>query len=313
MPPKPLPLSEAIGSVPMARRRVGDMSVTWLVILAPLACLVGALLTWPTLRPHFADVALFLVIFVISGLGVTVGYHRTFAHRAMRPRRALKIVLAIAGSISLEGGPLTWSAMHRVHHKRSDRPGDPHSPVGHGGGMLGSLRGFLHAHVGWIVNPRVPDRSDHVDDLAADRDLRIVNGFFPLIAVATFLVPLALGAVLHRTWAGALGTLMWAGVLRVTLTQHVTFSINSICHMVGRRSFKTTDRSRNVWWLALPSFGESWHNNHHAFPRLARHGLDRGQVDLSALVIRLFEKLRWADQIEWPDPAILERKRLRAA
>ncbi|MBK9179416.1 MAG: acyl-CoA desaturase [Acidimicrobiales bacterium] len=283
---------------------------SWAIIVVPVVAGVTAVVRWPLLRPQWADVALFAALFVVSGFGVTIGYHRTFAHRALRPRRWLKVVLALAGSTAIEGGPVGWTAVHRAHHKTTDRPGDPHSPVGHGSGALGVLRGFVHAHVGWLLGRGVPTSDPQVADLRADRDLRAIDRLFPLIAAITVVLPLLIGWMTHRSLAGALTAFVWVGLVRVGITQHVTFSINSVCHMVGSRRFVTTDQSRNVWWLAPLTFGESWHNNHHAFPQLARHGVDRRQLDPSARMIRVFERLGWADEVRWPSADRLARKRL---
>ena len=272
----------------------------WALVVGPVVGLVAVLSAWPALRPDLGDGLLFAMIFLVSGLGVTIGYHRTFAHRALRPRRALKVVLALGGSTALEGGVIAWVAVHRTHHRCSDGAGDPHSPVGRGEGAIGVIRGFAHAHLGWMLRPHQPGLAEQVPDLTSDPDLVAIDKLFPIIALATLAFPLLIGWALHHSLAGALTTFVWAGLLRVGLTHHVTFSINSVCHIWGRQPFDTADQSRNVWWLAPLSLGESWHNNHHAFPRMARHGLGRGQLDLSAIVIRQFERLHWADAVHWP-------------
>jgi stearoyl-CoA desaturase (delta-9 desaturase) len=241
------------------------------------------------LRP--SDLIVFSIVYVLTGLGVTVGFHRLLTHRSFKAGPLVRGILAALGSAAIEGPPIAWVADHRKHHAFSDRPGDPHSPhVDHGVGWAGALRGLLHAHVGWLFrHDQRGARARYAPDLLADRTIRFVDRTFVLWALAGLAVPFGLGVAIGGSVRAGLTGLLWGGAVRLFVLHHVTFSINSICHVFGRRRFGTPDESRNVFWLALLSFGESWHNNHHAFPTSACHGLGRWQLDPSALVIRGLE------------------------
>jgi stearoyl-CoA desaturase (Delta-9 desaturase) len=281
--------------------------ITMTLVVGPVVALAVSLpLAWGHVV-HTRDIVMGVVLYVITGHGITVGYHRLFSHRSFAPARWLKILLAAMGSLAVQGSVIGWVAEHRRHHRFSDRPGDPHSPNLHGSGFLRQLRGLVHAHLGWLFafNPTVADR--FAPDLLADRDLVRVSRLFPLFAIASLALPFGLGWALSGTIAGALTALLWAGGVRMLALHHVTWSINSICHMFGSRPFRTRELSRNVAPLAVLSMGESWHNLHHAYPQSARHGALQGQVDSSARLIRWFEKAGWATEVHWPD-----RQRLRS-
>jgi stearoyl-CoA desaturase (delta-9 desaturase) len=277
--------------------------------LPALALAVAAWQSWDgLLRPR--DLAIFGVLYVLTGLGVTVGYHRLFTHRSFKAGPVVRATLAILGSAAIEGPVISWVADHRKHHAFSDAPGDPHSPhVDHGLGLRGALRGLLHAHIGWLfVHDQRGARDRYAPDLMADPVLRFVDRWFYVWAVGGIAAAFGLGFLLGGTWEAALTALLWGGAIRIMLLHHVTFSINSICHVFGRRRFVTTDESRNVAWLSLITFGESWHNNHHAFPTSARHGMGRWEVDPSALVIRGLARVGLAWDVVFVDPARQSRK-----
>ena len=256
------------------------------------------------------DLAIMASLYTATGLGIGVGYHRLLTHRSFETSRGLRYMWAILGSLALEGSVIPWVAHHRKHHVFSDEPGDPHSPHGHGDGLRGAIRGLAHAHLGWVLfGKRQDDRDRYIGDLRDDRGMNLVSDLFPLFAVLTFLIPGALGLLLSGSWWGALSGLVWGGLVRVFFLHHVTFAINSICHFAGRRSFTTSDQSRNVFWLALPSLGEAWHNNHHAFPRSARHGLRRTQIDIAGAVIGAMERLGLAWNVVAVNP---ERQQAKA-
>jgi stearoyl-CoA desaturase (delta-9 desaturase) len=202
--------------------------------------------------------------------------------------------------MALQGSIIGWVANHRRHHMFSDRVGDPHSPHRYGVGVVAQLRGLAHAHVGWLFHNDETSPDRFAPDLLRDRDVRRVNGLFPVFAVATIAIPFAIGWALTRSLTGGLTALLWAGLVRIVLLHHVTWSINSICHVFGRRPFASNDRSSNFAPLALLSFGESWHNFHHASPSSARHGALPGQVDSAAALIRVFERFGWATNVRWP-------------
>ena len=255
----------------------------------------------------WSDVALFAAFYVVSGLGVTVGYHRFFTHGSFKACRGLRIALAVAGSLSLQGGVVSWVSDHRRHHAFSDKAGDPHSPWLFGTGPGALVRGFWHSHMGWLLDRDKTNARRFAPDLLADPDLRRVDGNFLWLALTSLLLPGVLGGLVTWSFGGAFTALFWAGLVRVALLHHVTWSINSVCHIWGDRPFAARDRSANVRWLALLSFGESWHNLHHADPTCARHGARPGQVDISARVIRIFELVGWAHSVRWPTARRLTR------
>jgi stearoyl-CoA desaturase (delta-9 desaturase) len=245
---------------------------------------------------HWQDLLVLTITYLLCGVGVTVGYHRLFSHRSFKTTRALRAALAVLGSMAIEGPVIEWASTHRKHHRFSDRQGDPHSPhVDQSTGWRGTLRGLAHAHVGWIFRGQdIANPRRYSKDLLADRDLRFISRTFPLWAAAGLALPFALGMALTGSLVGGLTGLLWGGAVRIFLLHHATFSINSLCHFFGRRAFATGDESRNLAWLAPFSLGEAWHNNHHAFPTSARHGLGRWQLDPSAWIITVLERFRLA-------------------
>jgi stearoyl-CoA desaturase (delta-9 desaturase) len=245
----------------------------------------------------WSDLIVFAIMYVATGLGVTVGFHRLFTHRSFKAGKGVRATLAILGSAAIEGPVISWVADHRKHHAFSDRPGDPHSPhVDHGQGLRGALRGLLHAHVGWLfIHTQRGRHERYAPDLLADPVVRWVNRWFFGWAIGGLAMAFLLGWLIGGSVHTALTGLLWGGAVRMLVLHHVTYSINSLCHFFGRRAFETRDESRNLAWLAPLSFGESWHNNHHAFPTSAVHGMRWWQLDSSAAVIRLLEKagLAW--------------------
>jgi stearoyl-CoA desaturase (delta-9 desaturase) len=258
----------------------------------------------------WSDVAIFLFAYVSTALAITVGFHRHFTHRAFKCRRWVRGTLAIFGSAAIEGNIISWVADHRKHHAFSDEEGDPHSPhVGHGGGWTGALKGLWHAHVGWLfIHTHRGSRERYAPDLLADPMIRFIDRTFVLWVTAGLLVPFGLGYLIGGSLHTALTGLLWGGLVRMLVVHHVTYSINSLCHFFGRRDFKTGDESRNLMWLAPFTFGESWHNNHHAFPTSYRHGLRGWQLDISAGVIWMLEKLGLAWDVVRISPERQQRK-----
>ncbi len=278
-----------------------------------LAVLAGAVVLWH----HFLgarDLAIFGVMYMLSALGVTVGFHRLLTHRAFQTAPWLRYTLAVLGSLSVQGAVIDWVADHRKHHTFTDEDGDPHSPhAGAGAGLRGVFSGLWHAHVGWLFSTHGQASSKRfAPDLLKDPAMRWINRRFPLLALASLLVPFLAGLVLSggSLVAGGLSALLWGGLVRVFLVHHVTWSINSICHFFGRRRFDTEDHSTNVFWLALPSLGEAWHHNHHAFPRSAFHGLRWYELDPSGWLILGLERLGLAWDVVKVSP---ERARTRLA
>jgi stearoyl-CoA desaturase (delta-9 desaturase) len=282
-------------SVPIGHVQL-DRAVQGVATAAPLAALVAAgWLAWGGVL-HWQDLVVLALVYVVTGLGVTVGFHRLFTHRSFKTTRVVRVVLAILGSMAVEGSLVEWVATHRKHHAFSDQPGDPHSPhVGQPPGWRGAIRGLLHAHVGWLF--RGEDRANparYARDLIKDRDLLMISRAFPLWVVAGLGLAFGLGVALTGSVVGGLTGLLWGGGARIFLMHHATFSINSLCHFFGRRPFRTSDESRNLAWLAPITLGESWHNNHHAFPTSSRHGLGRRQLDPSAWLIDALERANLA-------------------
>ncbi|HEX2389096.1 MAG TPA: fatty acid desaturase, partial [Solirubrobacterales bacterium] len=235
-----------------------------------------------------SDVIVFAIMYVLSGFGVTVGFHRMLTHRAFATHPATRYAFAILGSLSVQGPVIDWVADHRKHHAHTDQEGDPHSPhVGHGTGVRAALRGLWHPHAGWLWRTQGQARAHkYARELIEDPGMRRINRRFPLIVLASLALPALIGLALTGTLHGALTALVWGGFARIFLQHHITWSVNSVCHFFGRRRFDVDDHSTNVFWLALPSLGESWHHNHHAFPRSATHGLRWYEVDPSSLIIR---------------------------
>lgn len=247
---------------------------------------------------HWVDGGLLLAMYVLTTVGITVGFHRLFTHRAFETNRAVQFVLAILGSMAVEGPLLKWVAVHRRHHQHSDTHEDPHSPHEHGDSFLGLWRGLWHAHVGWFFQPAPPNLPHYVKDLRQSRVLRTASRLFPLWVTLGVFIPAALGGLLTGTWMGFLSGLLWGGLARIFLVHHVTWSINSVCHLWGRQPFRTGDHSRNNLVFGVLGFGEGWHNNHHAFPTSARFGLRWWQIDLGYWLICVLARLGLASKVK---------------
>jgi stearoyl-CoA desaturase (delta-9 desaturase) len=261
---------------------------------------------------HWSDIAVFGILYVLTGFGVTVGFHRLFTHRSFATKPWLRGVLAVSGSAAIEGPVISWVADHRKHHAFADQPGDPHSPhVDHGVGWRGALRGLAHAHMGWLfLHTQRGSRQRYAPDLLADPVVSFVDRTFLYWAIGGLGAAFGLGWLIGGTLTAALTGLLWGGAVRLLVLHHVTFSINSLCHFFGRRRFDTDDESRNLAWLSVLSFGEAWHNNHHAFPTSAAHGMRWWEFDSSKLVIRGLEKVGLAWNVVQIDPARQEKKLL---
>jgi stearoyl-CoA desaturase (delta-9 desaturase) len=240
------------------------------------------------------ELGLMIGFYIITCLGVTLGYHRMFTHRSFEASKAFKAFIAIIGSMAIEGSVIRWVADHRKHHAFTDQDGDPHSPHLSGPGFWGGVKGLWHAHMGWLfTDVGTADRERFAPDLVKDRSLQVIDKLFPLWIGLSFAIPFALGWLIGGGLGSAVTALLWGGFVRVFLLHHVTWSINSICHFFGRKRFAIDDESRNVFWLAPLSMGEAWHHNHHAFPTSAFHGLRRWErlADPTGLVIAGLEKL----------------------
>jgi stearoyl-CoA desaturase (delta-9 desaturase) len=289
------------------KRRVSAHVGVYIFVIVPFAAVITAVpmawgwgLTW-------TDVALTAAWYTLTCLGVTVGFHRYFTHGSFKASRPLRVALAVVGSMAVQGPILHWVADHRRHHAFSDKEGDPHSPWLFGTSPAALARGFWHAHLGWVLNRDLTNQERFIPDLLADRSIRRIHRLFGPLTAVTLMLPAAMGGLLTWTWWGAVTAFFWAGLVRIAFLHHVAWSVNSVCHMIGERPFASRDRSANVWPLAILSMGESWHNLHHADPTCARHGVKRGQIDISARMIWFFEKLGWAHDVRWPTASRLAR------
>jgi stearoyl-CoA desaturase (delta-9 desaturase) len=299
-PPKG-PDGRALPEVGSRADMVANIAVTVVPFLLVALAAVKAWDGWL----HWQDLVVFAIVYIPIGLGVTVGYHRLFTHRSFVPKRWLKIVLATIGSFAMEGSLSGWVAAHRQHHVFSDAPGDPHSPHAYGSGVGAQLHGFAHAHIGWLFTADPTSAELYAPDLLRDSDTAFISRWFPMFAVLSLAGPFFLGWGLTGTVGGALSMLLWAGLVRMMLLHHVTWSVNSICHMFGKQPASEKDHSTNFAPLAILSFGESWHNFHHAHPACARHGAMPHQIDPSAAIIRVFERFGWVTKVRWPTAAQL--------
>ena len=280
------------------------VTVPFLALIAAIPVMWGWGLGW-----H--DIVIAFVMYAISGHGVTVGYHRLFTHKAFKANRWLRMTLAFAGGMAIEGPVVRWVADHRRHHAFSDRDGDPHSPWRFGNSVGALIKGLLYAHIGWLFEPEQTDATRYAPDLIADRDIVKVSRLFWLQVLLSLLAPPLVGGLWSMSIAGAVTGFFWGALVRVSLLHHVTWSINSICHAAGQRPFRSRDKSGNVWWLAVFSMGESWHNLHHADPTSARHGVLRGQLDSSGRIIWLFERFGWVHDVRWPSAERIQARLVR--
>ncbi len=260
--------------------------VTLLAVIVPFLGLVAAVVLLWGWGFSWVELGLLLGMYVLTALGISVGFHRLFTHRSFETSRVVQLVLAVLGSMAVQGSILRWVAMHRCHHQHSDKHGDPHSPHHESRGILGLLSGFWHAHLGWFFEPDPPNLSGYVKDLCQNRPLRVASALFPLWVAIGLLIPAALGGLLMGSWLGVLLGFLWGGLARIFLVHHVTWSVNSVCHLWGHRPYRSHDHSRNNFLFGVLALGEGWHNNHHAFPTSARHGFRWWQIDVTYWVIR---------------------------
>jgi stearoyl-CoA desaturase (delta-9 desaturase) len=291
----------------LGARPAGNEVMVKVFVVVPFLALLGALpFAWGW-GLTVVDGALAAAFYLVTLTGITVGYHRHFTHRSFKATRPVRITLAALGSMALQGPVISWVADHRRHHAFTDKEGDPHSPWLFGTTPAAVARGFCHAHFGWMLRPNRTNPARFAPDLLADPDIARINRQFPFWTAVSLVAPALLGGLLSWSWWGAATAFFWAGLVRIGVQHHVTWSVNSICHMVGDRPWTDKDRSTNFWPLAIVSLGESWHNLHHADPTCARHGVGRGQIDLSASIIAILERLGWAYDIRWPTPQRLAR------
>lgn len=290
--------------VPLKVRLVNLLGVClpFVGLIVAISLLWGIAFSWVYL-------ILLFVMYLISGLGITIGYHRYFTHKSFKTSRFVQALLAISGSMAVEGSVLQWAAVHRSHHQHSDSDEDPHSPHTHGAGIMNAIRGMWHAHVGWILSSKKRGHDRYVVDLKKDRLVLWMSRLFPLWVLLGLLIPAVLGGLLTMSWTGVLLGFIWGGLVRVFFVHHVTWSINSVCHIWGSRPYKSHDESRNNPVFGVLGLGEGWHNNHHAFPTSARHGLRWWQLDVSYLVILAMSRVGLVWDVRVPSAARLAAKR----
>jgi len=284
---------------------------TLTIVILPIAGLVAAIILLWGIGFSWVHLGLLLGMYLVSTIGITVGFHRLFTHKSFETVWPIRMGLAIAGSLAIEGSVFKWVAMHRLHHKHSDQEHDPHSPHTHGGGFWAAIRGFYRSHIGWFFEPNPADLDRYIPDLTRDRFLKAISNLFPLWIVVSLALPALLGGLITMSWLGALLGFIWGGLVRVLFVHHITWSINSICHIWGTQPFRSHDHSRNNLIFGILAFGEGWHNNHHAFPTSARHGLRWYQIDFAYFLIRGLELVGLAKRVRVPSRQAMEAKRAR--
>jgi len=297
---------------PVAGGRTGAIKIRVInlaAVVIPFAGLIAAIVMLWGVAFDWVHLLILAVMYLATAFGITIGFHRLFTHRSFKTRRPVEALLAVLGSMAVEGPLLSWVANHRSHHQHSDKHEDPHSPHGHGDGVWATIRGMWHAHMGWIIQARPRAMARYTKDLRKDRLIRTISTLFPLWVVLSLLIPAGLGGLLTMSWLGVLLGFIWGGLVRVFLVHHVTWSINSVCHIWGTRPFRTHDESRNNLFLGVLALGEGWHNNHHAFPTSARHGLRWWQIDISYLIIWAMSRVGLAYDVRVPSSDRIIAKR----
>ncbi|MBI1759628.1 MAG: acyl-CoA desaturase [Actinobacteria bacterium] len=303
--------SRRLGPKPVVSgtRPTWEQIMLYILVLVPFLALLAAIPVAWGWGLGWRDMVIAFAFYLLSGLGVTIGFHRYFTHGGFKARRPLRIALAIAGSLAVQGPVIRWVADHRRHHQFSDKDGDPHSPWRYGTSLRALSKGMGHAHMGWLFGRERTNEERFTPDLLADRDISRADHLFGVWLAVSLLLPALIGGLWAMSWTGALTAFFWASLVRISLLHHVTWSVNSVCHVIGERPFEARDRSTNFWPLAIISFGESWHNSHHADPTCARHGVLRGQLDISARLIAIMERFGWVYDVRWPARARLAARR----
>lgn len=304
-----IPVAHLPAGHPPREQLLSIRLATLLAIVVPLGGVIAApFFVWEW-GFYWTDLGLLVGMYIVTALGITVGFHRLFVHRSFETYKWLKLVWAILGSMAVQGPLFRWAARHRSHHQHADTPDDPHSPQHGGVGVRGLLKGFWHAHVGWLFAPDPPGLDHYIKDLTACRMLWVASKLFPLWVALGIAIPTLLGGLITQSWSGAFTGFIWGGLVRIFLVHHVTWSVNSACHLWGLRPYKSSDDSRNNILFGILALGEGWHNTHHAFPTSARHGLRWWEIDVSYWVIRSMNMLGLAWNITLPTPEARARKR----
>jgi stearoyl-CoA desaturase (delta-9 desaturase) len=281
-----------------------------ITVLAPIIGAVAAIVVGFYVNVSPIEIILLIVMWALNGIGIELGFHRYFSHSAFQTNSLIKASLAILGSTAGQGPPIYWAANHRRHHQYSDTMGDSHSPNLHGTGGLKKLHGLWHAHMGWIIDLELTNTFLFAKDLLRDPLVCRINQFYFLWLVLGLIIPAAIDGIVSRSWMGVLLGFLWGGLLRIFIAQQVTYAVNSICHVYGHRPFQSNDLSTNNFWLAIPTFGGAWHNNHHTFPNSAITGFHWWQIDLSGLTVTILEKMGLVWNVKRPNPKMLVSKLL---
>lgn len=288
------------------RRNLNNYEKTYslLVIITPILVTLYSIATKMVFQIHFATLILFIICYCATVLGVTLGFHRMLTHRSFKANRVTKIILVSLGCMSYEGPPIFWIAAHRRHHKYTDEEYDPHSPLNQNSKWIG----LFHAHIGWMWSHQLEDWRHYGSDLLADKDVHFLNQYYIFIALLGLILPGVINGLIYLSWYQFYVGIIICGFVRVFLQQHVTWSINSICHVWGKRDFESADNSKNNWLFAVLALGEGWHNGHHAFPASACHGLKKGQIDVSYEVIKFLSYLGCISDVKIPKPSQVNDK-----
>jgi stearoyl-CoA desaturase (Delta-9 desaturase) len=306
---------ELLQEEPSPRMPLVQRVVMFFSVVGPFVGLLAAIVLLWRRSPAgggigWGEVFVMIAMYSLAGFGVTIGFHRLLTHRAFETSRFMRLLLAVLGSSAAQGMAIKWCATHRRHHQQADREGDPHSPHLHGEGAMEFLRGLWHAHVGWCFGADEPDLGKSVGDLLRDRGMLLVDQlYFLWVGLGIVLPGVALGLWYH-SWGGFVSGAIWGGLVRIFLMQHVTWSVNSVCHVWGRRPFKNSDHSTNNLPVAIVSLGEGWHNNHHAFPTSARHGLYWWQFDATYVVIVVMKWMGLIWNVRVPSESAMMAKKV---
>ncbi len=279
-------------------------------VVLPFVGLVAAIVLLWGVAFNWTHLAILAVMYCLTGLGITIGYHRFFAHKTFKTSRPVEAILGVLGSMAVEGPILQWVAVHRSHHQHSDDEHDPHSPHMHGDTVWGTIKGLWHAHTGWLFQPHPKGLARYTRDLRKDKFTRVMSRLFPLWVVVGLIIPAILGGLLTLSWMGVLLGFIWGGLVRIFLVHHVTWSINSVCHIWGTRPFRSHDESRNNAIFGILAFGEGWHNNHHAFPASAKSGLRWWELDISYLIIWGMSKIGLVHDVRVPSKDRIHDKKM---
>ncbi len=304
----PIPRAKAEAAAEFEPLPLGQRVVNLIFILVPLCALVWAVVYAWGRGVGWTELGLMFGFYILTGFGITVGYHRLFTHKSFRTGKIMTTIFGVLGSMASEGPILTWVANHRCHHQHSDNDQDPHSPHSHGSGFKGLVKGFFMSHMGWLVFGKRRDLHRYVPDLEADPLVSMLSRTFLVWMALSLLLPGVIGGLITMSWWGALMGFVWGGLIRIAVVHHITWSVNSVCHIWGSRPFESRDESRNNAIVGVLALGEGWHNNHHAFPTSARHGLKWWQFDSSYLLIKGMQKLGLAWDIKVPSAERMAKK-----